>query len=65
MKFQVTEIEFDFEQEHDEPDQDYQELITQDNLGVWYADDEDSLTDTISNSSGWCIKSIQYVPLIG
>lgn len=64
MKFRVTKIEFDFEQEYDEPSQDYQEMITQDNLGVWVANDEESLVDYISDTTGWCVKSIQYTPLI-
>lgn len=65
MKFQVTEIEFDFDQEYDEPDEKYQEMITKDNLGVWVANDEESLVDYISDTTGWCVKSIQYTPIIG
>lgn len=60
MKFQVTEIEFDFEQDYDEPDEDYQEMITKDNIGLWEAEDEESLVDVISDATGWCIKSIDY-----
>jgi hypothetical protein len=62
MKFQVTEIEFDFEMEDDEfPSEDYQDAITEETLQkVWEVDDEEDLTDTISDCFGWCIKSIDY-----
>ena len=63
MKFLVTDIEFDFNS--DMPDYysvsfDDQQLIVNDNLGVWEADDEDDLIEEITSSSGWCIKSIDY-----
>ena len=63
MKFNVTEIEFDFDDDyangfkltHDE------EIELRDlALGVWEADDEDDLTEEITSASGWCIKSIDY-----
>ena len=63
MKFLVTDIEFDFNT--DMPDYysvsfDDQQLIVNDNLGVWEADDEDDLIEEITSASGWCIKSIDY-----
>ena len=63
MKFLVTDIEFDFNS--DMPDYysvsfDDQQLIVNDNLGVWEADDEDDLIEEITSSTGWCIKSIDY-----
>ena len=63
MKFLVTDIEFDFNT--DMPDYysvsfDDQQLIVNDNLGVWEADDEDDLIEASTSSSGWCIKSIDY-----
>ena len=63
MKFLVTDIEFDFNT--DMPDYysvsfDDQQLIVNDNLGVWEADDEDDLIEEITTASGWCIKSIDY-----
>ena len=63
MKFLVTDIEFDFNT--DMPDYysvsfDDQQLIVNDNLGVWEADDEDDLIEEITSTSGWCIKSIDY-----
>ena len=60
MKFNVTEVEFDFT--------DSQESITFEDeieardlaLGVWEADDEDDLIEEITTTSGWCIKNIDY-----
>ena len=63
MKFNVTEVEFDF-------DDDYangfkltfdEEIELRDlALGVWDADDEDDLIEEITASTGWCIKNIDY-----
>ena len=63
MKFYVSDIEFDFNT--DMPDYysvsyDDQQLIINDNLGVWEADDEDDLVEEISANAGWCIKSLNY-----
>ena len=60
MKFNVTEVEFDFT--------DSQGSITFEDeiaardlaLGVWEADDEDDLIEEITTTSGWCIKNIDY-----
>ena len=54
MKFLVTDIEFDFNT--DMPDYysvsfDDQQLIVNDNLGVWEADDEDDLIEEVTNLS--------------
>ena len=62
MKYNVTEILFDFEGDFDDPlTLEEQVQITFDSLGVWEADDEDDLIDEISSVTGWCIKSIDYV----
>mgnify|MGYP001345292370 FL=1 len=62
MKYNVTEILFDFEGDFDDPlTLEEQVQITYDSLGVWEADDEDDLIDEISSVTGWCIKSIDYV----
>ena len=63
MKFNVTEIEFDF-------DDDYangfdltfdEEIELRDlTLGIWEADNEDDLIEEITAAAGWCIKSIDY-----
>ena len=64
MKLLVTKIEFDF---NDEDFLEWQGLsldeqisITNDNLGIWEVDNEDELVDKISDTLGWCIKSIDY-----
>ena len=60
MKFNVTEVEFDF-------DLDYAKLSFEEEieirdlaLGVWDADDEDDLIEEVTTASGFCIKSIDY-----
>ena len=64
MKFNVTEVEFDF-------DDDYcngTSLLTYDDeielrdlaLGVWEADDEDDMIDEITTATGYLIKNIYY-----
>ena len=63
MKFLVTDIKFDFNT--DLPDYysvsfDDQQLIINDNLGVWEADDEDDLIEEVTCNAGWWIKSIDY-----
>ena len=62
MKFNVTEIQFDFDDgDFDDPITfEEQVQITQDNLGVWEADDEDDLIEEVTTASGWCIKKIDY-----
>ena len=63
MKFLVKDIKFDFNtdlpdyysvSEHD------QQLIINDNLGVWEADDEDDLIDQITDKSAYEITNIYY-----
>ena len=65
MKFNVKEVEFDFDEFGDgNPEW----LLTFDEeieirdlaLGIWEADDEDDLIEEITTASGWCIKSIDY-----
>ena len=63
MKFNVREVEFDF-------DDDYangfkltfdEEIELRDlALGVWDADDEDDLIEEVTTACGWCIKNIYY-----
>ena len=61
MKFNVTEVEFDFSDATDKQiSQEEKDSITQNNLGVWEADDEDDLIEEVTTASGWCIKSINY-----
>ena len=60
MKFNVTEVEFDFTDSQGsitfEDEIEVRDLA----LGVWEADDEDDLIEEVTNASGWCIKSIDY-----
>ena len=66
MKFLVTDIEFDLQDDYDMSKDDrleFDELqveLEDQTVGVWEADDEDDLIEEITSSSGWCIKSIDY-----
>ena len=63
MKYNVTEVEFDF---NDSLSEEYkltfdEEIAVRDlALGVWEADDENDLIEEVTTASGWCIKSIDY-----
>lgn len=60
MQFQVTYIEFDFDDE-DEMDAYDKDRLTSEMIGqIWDADDEDDLVEEITAASGWCIKSLDY-----
>ena len=64
MLYQVTEIEFDFDDAIDEPlTEEVKQEITSQYIDVWEAEDEDDLVEEITASSGWCVKSIDYVVL--
>ena len=67
MKFLVTDIEFDLDDNYDMSEDDTiqfkKELqldLQEKTFGVWEADDEDDLIEEITSASGWCIKSIDY-----
>ena len=65
MKFNVTEVEFDFDEFGDGNSEwqltfDEEISICDLALGVWEADDEDDLIEEVTTASGWCIKSIDY-----
>ena len=62
MQFQVTDIEFDFDDSASyDKEQDYFQTIIDDTLGtIWEADDEEDLVEEITCATGWCIKSIDY-----
>ena len=65
MKFNVTEVEFDFD-EFGDGNPEWQltfdeEIEIRDlALGVWEADNEDDLIEEVTTASGWCIKNIDY-----
>ena len=64
MMYDVTDIEFDFDDGND--GESYaltfdEEIALRDSaLGVWEADNEDDLIEEITAAAGWCIKSIDY-----
>ena len=63
MKFNVTEVEFDFDDDYAEESKltfDEEIEIRDLALGVWEADDEDDLIEEITTACGWCIKNIYY-----
>ena len=64
MKYNVTEVEFDFDDGIKLDDEkltfDEEREIHDLALGVWEADDEDDLIEEVTTASGWCIKSIDY-----
>ena len=60
--FIVEDIEFDFTDSQGEIHPDDQYSITYDTLGVWHVEEESELVDKITDTMGWCIKSIKYVP---
>ena len=67
MKYNVTDIEFDLDDDYDMTEEDkvkfnhQLELELHDMaLGVWEADNEDDLIEEITTAAGWCIKSIDY-----
>ena len=63
MKYNVTDIEFDFDDDYAngfkltfDEERELHDLA----LGVWEADDEDDLIEEITASAGWCIRNIDY-----
>ena len=63
MKFNVTDIEFDFDDDYAEESKlTFEEEIEIRDLalGVWEADNEDDMMDEITSATGWCIKNIYY-----
>ena len=61
MKLLVTQIEFDFDDCYDEEVSKEDQLsYTQDAIGIWEVDNEDELVDKITDTLGYCIRSIDY-----
>ena len=59
--FIVEKIEFDFDDATDEQiSQEEKDFITNNALGIWSVDDEEELVDSITDKTGWCVKSIDY-----
>ena len=59
MQFQVTQIEFDFDDSFEIENYD-QDIIDEVLATTWEADDEDDLIEEITSATGWCINSIDY-----
>jgi hypothetical protein len=61
MQFQVTEIEFDFDDALHPMTEVEMSEVYEDYIGTfWEADDGDDLVEEITAAAGWCIKSIDY-----
>ena len=62
MKFQVTQIEFDFGDawENQMPPNLQEEVIDETLSTIWEADDDEDLVEEITCATGWCVKSIDY-----
>ena len=62
MNYNVTEIEFDFDEgDIDDPITfEEQVQIIHDNLGVWEADNEDDMIDEITAATGYLINNIYF-----
>ena len=63
MKYNVTEVEFDFNDDYAEESKltfDEEIAVRDLALGVWEAEDEDDLIEEVTTASGWCVKSIDY-----
>jgi hypothetical protein len=57
--YKITNIEFDFDGE-DLTQEEQDEIIQEATNCLWTSPTEEQLTDTITNNTGWCIKSLQY-----
>ena len=65
MQFQVTQIEFDFDDDLDPLTDEEIKEIYDDHIGmIVEADDEEDLVDEITTVTGWCIKSIDYIHVL-
>ncbi len=65
MLFQVTDIEFDFEDSSGELPYDEQVAVAKSVIGeVFEVESEDELADLISDETGWCVKSLNYVVIV-
>ncbi len=60
MRFNVTDIEFDFSDSMGTIPEYEARAITAIAKGICDASDEDDLIEIITDGTGWCIKSIDY-----
>lgn len=64
MLLKLTDVEFDFYDESDELPYDEQVAVSKSVIGeVFEVENEDKLTDVVSNETGWCVKSLNYVEI--
>lgn len=62
MLLKLTDIEFDFTDDDVELPYDEQVAVSKSVIGeVFDVDDEDELADVISDETGWCVKSLDYL----
>ena len=62
MLLKLTDIEFDFEDSSGELPYDEQVAVSKSVIGeVFEVDNEDELADLISDQTGWCVKSLDYL----
>lgn len=65
MLLQLTDIEFDFEDSSGELPYDEQVAVAKSVIGeVFEVDDEDELSDVISDETGWCVTSLDYIEIV-
>ena len=61
MRYIVTQIQFDFEDDNFECPPNIAKEIYDDTLNhIWTADDYDDLIEEITSTAGFCIQSINY-----
>ena len=64
MLLQLTDIEFDFEDSSGELPYDEQVSVAKSVIGeVFEVENEDELADLISDETGWCVKSLDYLEI--
>jgi hypothetical protein len=64
MLLKLTDIEFDFEDSSGELPYDEQVAVAKSVIGeVFEVENEDELADAISDETGWCVKSLNYVEI--
>lgn len=62
MLLKLTDIEFDFVDSSEELPYDEQVAVSSSVIGeVFEVDNEDELADVISDQTGWCVKSLDYL----
>jgi hypothetical protein len=65
MLLKLTDIEFDFEDSSGELPYDEQVAVAKSVIGeVFEVGSEDELADLISDETGWCVKSLDYLEIV-